>query len=69
MEKYNRRAVFTELNGYDPHSKDDHFIEVCEWFNGNGFDVEVCANPGARFQLTYGQFKALKKLVKELYKE
>ena len=40
------------------------FIEVSEWYNGEGFDVEVVTNNNMRFQLTHGQFDALKKLVK-----
>lgn len=73
MEKYKRRAVYALLNNsnfevFDPSLNEGDFIEVCEWKNGEGFDVEVVSTLSGRFQLTYGQFNALKKLVKVLNK-
>ena len=68
MKVDRRYTVFDELKDYDHIAKDDDFIEVTAWSNGEGFDVEIVANPGCRFQLTFGQFKALKKCVKELKK-
>ena len=68
MDSYKRKAVFSELKNFDHSAKDHDFIEVCEWKNGEGFDVEIASTLSTRFQLTWGEFKALKKLVKELYK-
>ena len=69
MQKYTRKSVFTELKKYD-HLSDEHgYIEVTEWKNGEGFDVEVNSKLLTRFQLTWGEFKALKKIIKELDKE
>lgn len=68
MEKYKRRAVYTNLSKYDPFVTEDDYIEVCEWKNGEGFDVDISSKTDVRFTLTYSEYKALKKLVKELKK-
>jgi len=68
MDKYNRKAVFSNLKNND-HLADEHdFIEVTDWKNGEGFDVEIVSKLNARFQLTWGQFAAMKKLVKKIEK-
>ena len=66
MEKYTRKAIFDTLKKYDHTAKEHDFIEITEWYNGEGFDVEVQSSLSTRFQLTWGQFKALKKLIKVL---
>jgi hypothetical protein len=65
METYQRKAKMTELKKYDHFAKDGDFIEVCEWHNGEGFDVTIGTNK--QFQLTSGEFEALVALV--YYKE
>lgn len=69
IEIYERKAAFAELKQFDIFSKEHDFIEVVEWHNGEGFDVEITGELKQRFQLTYGMFKAMKKLVKQLNKE
>ncbi|MGA1494947.1 MAG: hypothetical protein ACO37D_06075, partial [Rhodothermales bacterium] len=59
-------AAFIPLKDYDITSKGDDFMEVSIWHNGEGFDVILSANGEQRFNLTWGQYKALKKLIKEL---
>ena len=66
MDKYKRKAVFSKLKEYDHLAGEDDFIEVTEWKNGEGFDVEIVSKLSTRFQLTWGEFTALKKLVKKL---
>lgn len=68
MDKYIRKAVFSRLKKYDPIANDEDFIEVTEWNNGEGFDVEIVGKLSTRFQLTWGGYTALKKLVKKLKK-
>ena len=60
MKEYKRTAKFTELKTYCHLAKDDDFIEVTEWYNGEGFDV---ATGDKQFQLTWGEFEALQALV------
>jgi hypothetical protein len=66
VEISNRRAIFSELAHYDHLSKPDDFIEVTEWSNGEGYDVEIATTLGSRFQLTHGQYAALKDLITKL---
>lgn len=61
METYERRARFTELRPYDHFAKEDDFMEVCEWHNGEGFDVTV--GTSQQFSLTHGQWECLQALV------
>ena len=66
IKRYKLDAAYAELEQFDHFAKDDHFIEVSLWHNGEGFDVDINSHGEQRFQLTWGQFKALKKLLKEL---
>lgn len=67
-----RKAVFGELDGYCPFAKENgnDYIEVTKWTNYEGFDVTVNDVQGeVNFKLTNGEFKLLKKLVKQLNRE
>ena len=66
MDKYNRKAVFSNLKKYDPLADEHDFIEVTDWKNGEGFDVEIVSKVSTRFQLSFGEFAAMKKLVKKI---
>ncbi len=65
---YKLDTAFAKLIDFDILSKPNDFIEVSLWYNGEGFDVNLNSNGEQRFCLTWGQFKALKKLIKELDK-
>lgn len=66
MDKYMRKAVFSELKKYDHIADENDYIEITEWKNGEGFDVDIVGKLSTRFQLTWGEYAALKKLVKKL---
>jgi len=66
MKKYKRNALFDELKKYDYLAGESDFMEVTEWGNGDGFDVEIAGKLSVRFPLTWGEYDALKKLVKKL---
>lgn len=66
MDKYKRKALFSYLKEYDPMAGEYEYIEVTEWKNGDGFDVEIIGRLSTRFQLTYDTYTAMKKLVKRL---
>ena len=68
MEKYKRKAVFENLDKYCVIAKEHDYIEVTEWNNGEGYDVEIKSEMSSFFQLTNGQLRAIKKLVKVLDK-
>lgn len=60
MQEYQRKAKMAELKKYCHLAKDHDYIEVCEWHNGEGFDV--CIN-NRHFQLTWGELEALQACV------
>jgi hypothetical protein len=66
IETYKRTATFSLLKPFDYLAKEHDFMEVTEWRNGEGVDVHISSNREQSFQLTWGEFKTLKKLVKEL---
>jgi hypothetical protein len=67
MEKYQRHAITEDLQKYCYLAKEHSFIEICDWNNGEGFDVTIESGTNSKlFQLTHGEFKAIKKLVKKL---
>ena len=66
IDRYERQAAFAALQQFDCTATVDDFIEVTPWHNGEGFDVSISSHGEERFQLTWGQFKAIRKLLKEL---
>lgn len=68
IENYEKKTVFAKLQQFCGFAKEDDFIEITEWANAEGFDVDINGRKIERFQLTWGEFSAIKKLVKELDK-
>jgi len=66
METYNKKSVFSELKEFDHLAKEHDYIEITEWHNGEGFDIDINSYSDKKISLTWGEFKALKKLVKKL---
>ena len=67
MEKYGiyqRKSIMDILIKYDYLAKDDDFIEVTLWKNGEGYDISMKDN--VLFSLTIGQLEAINYLVKRL---
>lgn len=60
IETYNRKSRFATLKPYDHFAKEDDFMEVCEWHNGEGFDVTV---NNRIVSYTWGQWECLQVLV------
>jgi len=59
-----RRAVFAELKGYCYFSRDNDYIEVTEWSNGEGYDICIDRKSGGeKFSLTYGEWKLMQVLI------
>lgn len=68
IKTYKLDAAFAPLEKFDCLAQPDAFIEVALWYNGEGFDVNLSSHGDQAFKLTWGEFKALKKLIKELNK-
>lgn len=65
---YKLDTAFASLRKFDHVALPDDFIEVSLWHNGEGFDAHLSSHGDQHFQLSWGQFKALKKLVNALDK-
>jgi hypothetical protein len=69
----NRKAAFAELKdfctfsvGPERRNKGD-FLEATQWSNGEGYDIHISDVQGERmFNLTWGQYEALKKCIKAI---
>ena len=66
IDLYDRKAAFTELKQFCHLAKEHDFVEVTEWHNGEGFDITINATTEQNVSVTYGQFDAIKKLIKTL---
>lgn len=63
MEIKNRKSINTELKQFDYLAKDNDFIEVTEWTNGEGWDIAINEKI---ISLTFGQLEAINYLTKTL---
>ena len=63
MEKSKRKAVFEDLKKFCYTAKEHDFIEVTEWTNGEGWDINF---NDKHISLTYGELDAINYLVKVL---
>lgn len=70
MEKSNRKSIYDKLSKYDYlESNKSAFIEVTEWTNGEGYDINFGLSNSAicnTISLTEGQLEAINYLVKSL---
>lgn len=68
IDQYKRNSCFTLIKDYDVFfAKDNDFIEITEWHNGEGFDLHIEDERGkSHLSLTWGQWKAIKALKKKL---
>jgi hypothetical protein len=64
MEFKDRKSVFENLKGYCYLSGDNDYIEVTEFSNGEGFNIEINRrNSIDKFSLTFGEFQLLQVLI------
>jgi hypothetical protein len=66
IKRYKLDAAFVALHEFDHLAKPDSFMEVSLWANGEGFDAHVSSHSEQTIRLSWGEFKVLKKLIKEL---
>ena len=64
VDKYNRPAACCNLEEFDPiFANESDFVEVCEWMNGEGFDISINDD---HYSFTRGELDAINYLVKYL---
>ena len=63
MKFNSRKSVNDKLKKYDYLAKDNDYIEVIEWTNGDGYDISINYKI---ISLTSGQIDAINYLVRSL---
>ena len=67
-----RNSAYVVTNDFDPgYTNQGDFIEITEWTNGDGIDININRTSPAginlggtiKFQITYGEFEAIKKCI------
>lgn len=67
MEFTTRKSINDNLHKYCYLSNDDDFIEITQWSNGEGYDINISRkNENKLFSLTYGEIEAIKYLIQSL---
>ena len=66
METNKLKSVNDKLNKYNPLAKDDSYITVTEWANGEGYDIDI---NGKLIQLGIEELEAINYLTKVLMYE
>ena len=61
MKFQNRPSVYTNLQQYCHHAKSEDIVEICEWSNGEGWDISF---GNKIISLTMGELQAIEVLTK-----
>lgn len=64
MEFNNRKSVLDDLSLYDFRAKDSDWIEVIQWINEEGYDINIQVGSTMRhFSLNIDELEAINHLV------
>lgn len=63
MKISNRKSVYANLNKFCCIAKDEDYIEITEWTNGEGWDISF---KDTILSLTRGELEAIQYLTKSL---
>jgi hypothetical protein len=67
VEFYQRPAVCCNLMDFDPIFANEYdFVEVCEWKNGEGYDISI---NDKHYSFTHGELEAIEYLITQLNKK
>ncbi len=66
MNFNSRKSVSDDLKKYNPCAKDSSFIEVIEWSNGDGIDINI---DDKHIELSFDELEAINYLSKVLQYE
>lgn len=64
MKINTKRSVNDELNKYDYLAKANEFIEITEWTNGEGINIQINDRP--IISITHGELEAINYLINSL---
>ena len=60
-----RKTVYADLQDYCHMAKPHEIAEVCEWTNGEGWDINIGENK--MISLTHGELQAIEVLTKVVH--
>lgn len=63
MEIKKLKSAFEKMKVFDPFAKDDDFIQVIEWENGDGWHITI---NDKSYNFTDGEIEAINHLIKSL---
>lgn len=63
MKHVSKKSVNDRLRKYDFMAKEDDFVEVTQWVNGEGYDITI---EDRKMSLTDGELDAINYLVQTL---
>lgn len=66
IEINTRKSASCDLSLFDCLAKEESFVEVTEWANGEGYDITIDSK---MISLSYGELDAINYLVKSLEHE
>lgn len=67
METTKRISIWDDLKKYDPSAAEKGYIEITEWNNGEGYDIDIYNNSCFKhISLSYGEIDAINFLIKQL---
>jgi len=62
-----RKTVFSYIGEACVLSSPDDYMEITEWTNKDGFDIDINSKGGnQKISITYGEFRLLKFMVKNI---
>lgn len=61
MKVENRRSINEQLKKFHPQAKEDSYIEVTEWINGEGWDITIDERT---FSMHFDELDAINYLIK-----
>ena len=67
MDYVKKKCIIDNLKKYSPQSDENEFIEVSEWVNGEGYDINI--NDNKRISLSYDEYSAVTHLISCLQNE
>jgi hypothetical protein len=67
MDYVKKKCIIDNLKKYSHQSNENEFIEVSEWVNGEGYDINI--NDTKRISLSFDEFEAVKHLISCLINE
>jgi hypothetical protein len=61
-----RKTIFSYIGDACLFSRPGDYLEITEWTNGDGFDIDINSKTGIqKISITYGEFRLLKHMVKK----